>query len=72
MKEESFMVGQWQDLGSVNIWDGSIISQLSLLLAGSPQAGAGPDLALAASFGDWSPESPSCLPAGGLPWGSAS
>lgn len=22
------MVGQWQDLGSVNIWDGSIISQL--------------------------------------------
>ena len=25
------MVGQWQDLGSVNIWDGSIINQLSLL-----------------------------------------
>ena len=31
VKEESFMVGQWQDLGSVNIWDGSIINQLSLL-----------------------------------------
>ena len=25
------MVGQWQDLGSVKIWDGSIINQLSLL-----------------------------------------
>lgn len=35
------MVGQWQDLGSVNIWDASIISQRQPCpLAGSPRAGA--------------------------------
>ena len=63
------VTGQWQDLGSVNIWVGSVISHPQPCpLAGSPGVGVELGLALAVARGDWLPEPHPGFPLGLHGW----